>query len=225
MTDILSLAQYIYNEYKRIQGNYIDEMKLHKLLYFAQRESFIQYDKPLFQETFRGWKYGPVSLEVREAYKEKDFKKDKYKDGAEKIAKDLEISSIVKRIIEEYANKDSWTLGNITHIAISWTKSRKGIPDGENGDVVMETEDIRLDAIAVKERQEVIQKNVKFIKEFPIMQNHASPIIPLDILDDEYKISLDIEKEQKRYNKKFGELFLEKRGEKSNRYETGKINS
>lgn len=35
MERIIDVAQYIYDEYKRQSGEVIDEMKLHKLLYFA----------------------------------------------------------------------------------------------------------------------------------------------------------------------------------------------
>ena len=36
MEKIINVAQYVFTEYKRITGEVIDEMKLHKLLYFAQ---------------------------------------------------------------------------------------------------------------------------------------------------------------------------------------------
>ena len=39
MERIVDVAQYIYDEYKRQTGESIDEMKLHKLIYFVKRES------------------------------------------------------------------------------------------------------------------------------------------------------------------------------------------
>ena len=48
-------ASYIFERYKFEFGETIDEMKLHKLLYFAQRESIIQTGNPLVNATFRGW--------------------------------------------------------------------------------------------------------------------------------------------------------------------------
>ena len=56
MERILDVAQYIYDEYKRQSGEVIDEMKLHKLLYFAQRESLAITNEPLFEGDFEGWK-------------------------------------------------------------------------------------------------------------------------------------------------------------------------
>ena len=46
MERIIDVAQFIYDEYKRQSGEVIDEMKLHKLLYFAQREGLAITDEP-----------------------------------------------------------------------------------------------------------------------------------------------------------------------------------
>ena len=43
-------------------------MKMHKLMYFSQRESLMYNNEPLFDGVFYGWKYGPVLKEVRSAY-------------------------------------------------------------------------------------------------------------------------------------------------------------
>lgn len=65
MEKIANVAQYVFERYKAVAGEIIDEMKLHKLLYFAQRESLAITNAPLFEETFEGWKYGPVCRELR----------------------------------------------------------------------------------------------------------------------------------------------------------------
>ena len=52
MEDVMNVAAYIINRYLAEYNQPIDEMKLHKLMYFAQRESFIQTDQPLFDATF-----------------------------------------------------------------------------------------------------------------------------------------------------------------------------
>ena len=52
MEKIINVAQYIFNEYKRVTGEIIDEMKLQKLLYFSQRETIAILNETLFNETF-----------------------------------------------------------------------------------------------------------------------------------------------------------------------------
>ena len=70
MEKIINVAQYIFNEYKRVTEEMIDEMKLQKLLYFSQRETFAILNQPLFNEVFEGWKYGSVSRKVRTVFTE-----------------------------------------------------------------------------------------------------------------------------------------------------------
>ena len=65
MEKIINVAQYVFTAYKKLSGEVIDEMKLHKLLYFAQRESLAITDNPLFDGEFEGWEYGPVCREIR----------------------------------------------------------------------------------------------------------------------------------------------------------------
>ena len=59
MMGILQVASYIYKRYMDDFGVRIDEMKLHKLLYFTQRECLIQKGEPMFDAQFEAWKYGP----------------------------------------------------------------------------------------------------------------------------------------------------------------------
>ena len=70
MQKVMDVATYIIKRYQSEYKQPIDEMKLHKLMYFAQRESFVQINEPLFDATFYGWKYGPVLKEVRSASKD-----------------------------------------------------------------------------------------------------------------------------------------------------------
>lgn len=144
MERIIDIAQYIFDEYKRQSGEVIDEMKLHKLLYFAQRESLAITNEPLFEEGFEGWKYGPVSREVRTLYTVDGMN---YKD---KRTLSAESAYIVKNVILQYGALASWKLSQISHNELSWKNSRKGLAEGENGDVLLLLDDIRKDAEKVR---------------------------------------------------------------------------
>lgn len=150
MEKVLNIAAHIAQEYYSEYGQPIDEMKLHKLMYFAQRESIIQTGEPLFNATFYGWKYGPVLKEIRSAYKDGTFITIKPK----KFITDC--SLILKKILEEYAGKDSWSLSRLTHGEISWKNSRIGIPEEENSDNPMRLEDIIADAERIKSRRKML---------------------------------------------------------------------
>lgn len=144
MEKILNVAEYIFKEYQRVTGEYIDEMKLQKLLYFSQRESLAILNKPMFSERFEGWKYGPVSREVRTYFTQED--------GIQTYTEDIKSENkyIVNNVILEYGSLASWKLSEMTHKEISWLNSRKGLSENKNGNKKIELEDIREDAKKVR---------------------------------------------------------------------------
>lgn len=144
MEKILDVAQFIFNEYFKISGTKIDEMKLQKLLYFAQRECIAITGEPLFKGTFEGWRYGPVSRKVRGAFTESE--------GINAPTKEisLEAKYIVKNVIYTYGEYASWKLSKLSHQEISWKKARVGLDKNENGNTVLNIEDIRKDAEKVR---------------------------------------------------------------------------
>lgn len=150
MEDVMNVAAHIAHRYFSEYGQQIDEMKLHKLMYFAQRESFIQTNEPLFNATFYGWKYGPILKEIRSAYKDGTFSSVIPK----KFVKDC--SAILNRIFTDYSEKGSWSLSRLTHGEISWKNSRIGIPDEANSDNPMSIDDIKKDAERIKARREML---------------------------------------------------------------------
>lgn len=153
MEKTMNVAAYIADKFLSAYGEKIDEMKLHKLMYFAQRESFIQTNEPLFPATFYGWKYGPILKEIRSAYMEKTFETL----VSQKFEQESSIS-IVDRIFDDYAGKESWSLSRLTHGELSWKNSRTGIAQDQNSDRPMNNEDIQKDAERIKERREMLAK-------------------------------------------------------------------
>ena len=147
MEDLMNVASYIYNRYETENGTRIDEMKLHKLMYFSQRESLIQDIEPLFNGVFYGWKFGPILKEIRLAYKENTFYKTTPRDVVNRIV------HILDKVFEEYSKKDSWSLSRLTHGELAWKNSRIGIPDDANSDNPMKLEDIMEDAKRIRERR------------------------------------------------------------------------
>lgn len=152
MEKLMNVASYICNRYSKEYGARIDEMKLHKLLYFAQREALIQNREPLFDAVFYGWKFGPVLKEIRFAYRDDSF--------SEYVPQDviLRMLPIMNKVFEEYAGKDSWSLSRLTHGEFSWRNSRQGVSDGENSDNPMNVDDIRTDADRIRKRREMLLK-------------------------------------------------------------------
>ena len=146
MEDVVKIASYICLRYQRQFGKRIDEMKLHKLLYFTQRESIIQTGEPLFEDCFEAWKYGPVLVGIRQRYKSDTLHEELPDAVKERYRK------VFDTVFETYAPKDAWSLSSITHGEYAWQEARQRIvPDGQHRFII--TDNIRQDAKRVKIRR------------------------------------------------------------------------
>ena len=143
MNNIIDVAEYIVEKYSEVAGETLDEMKLHKLLYFTQRESLAITGEPAFEGYFEGWKYGPVSPDVRAAF----F-------NGEIISPVAEVSDAVKyivnNVIAEYGALTSWKLSELSHKEISWRNARKGLSPEDIGNRRLSLDDIKEDAKKVR---------------------------------------------------------------------------
>lgn len=147
MVSVAKAASYIYHRYMEEKKVCIDEMKLHKLLYLSQRESIIVTGEPMFSAPFEAWKYGPVVVEVRELYR---------KDALNQTLTQQELDlykPVFDYIFVNYADKDSWSLSNLTHSETSWKNARIGLGSDDQCSNELSIEDIRKDAEMIKMRR------------------------------------------------------------------------
>lgn len=143
MIDVRTAAKYLIQRYEQESSSRMDEMKLHKLLYFTQRESFVLLGKPMFPDKFEAWKYGPVMRCLRKAHWEYQ--------AQSVLSADSEYIPVLEDTLKRYAPMDSWTLSNISHGETCWQKAK----DKEVGSypVEIETSDIEYDAKIIKYRR------------------------------------------------------------------------
>lgn len=147
MEKLRQIASYIYMRYQKEFGRCIDEMKLHKLLYFVQRESIVQLGAPIFKEEFEAWRYGPVLVPVRQLYRDGMLDTPLSAEAIEKY------SAVFDKVFSQFAVKDSWSLSSLTHGEYSWRHARQGVPDDMNSTNKMTVEDISIDAQRIKTRR------------------------------------------------------------------------
>lgn len=148
MIDVRTAAKYLIHRYEMVSGSAMDEMKLHKLLYFTQRESFVLLGKPMFADKFEAWKYGPVMRCLRQTrWKSQPIPL---------LSPDSEYIPVLEDTLRRYAGMDSWTLSNISHGETCWQKAKNKeigpIP------VEIETSDIGYDAEVIRYRRFMCSK-------------------------------------------------------------------
>ena len=141
MEKSLAVAKAMSIMYKEMYHRDIDELKMHKLMYFAQRESFIRDNHSLLSEDFSGWKYGPVLLSVRE-----EFSKPNPFSSVEASVSD-ETLDLISDVLQRYGDISSWRLSVLSHEELSWKISRNGLGPTDNGHKPLMPEAIKLDAI------------------------------------------------------------------------------
>lgn len=139
MEKTLCVAKALYDMYYRQFNKSMDEMKMHKLMYFAQRESLMYNHDLLFEDDFYGWKFGPVLKCVRGEYMHAPFE-----------STEGSVSSQTKQLLQDVLNRygslSSWKLSSLSHDELSWKKARQGLDASENGDVKLSLNAMRLDA-------------------------------------------------------------------------------
>ena len=168
MISVLKVASYLAERYRRVYGQPMDEMKLHKLLYFTQKECVIQLGEPMFAAEIRAWKYGPVVPCVRVAYKTDNLHEQLTAEERTKYEPVFDV------LFEMYAGKSSWSLVTHSHCEKSWIRARVGYGEYDSSDVPMRVDDIFEDAQdAIKHRNEV----EAYRKFYKWLEDKKSPLL------------------------------------------------
>lgn len=98
----------------------ISPMKLQKLLYYAQGFALAILGRPLFQEDFEAWQYGPVIPSVYQRYKELGNKAipkvdlesfDRYTPDEKKL---------LNEVYTVFGQYSAWALSDMTHETPPW---------------------------------------------------------------------------------------------------------
>ena len=140
MEKTMCVAKALYDMYYEQNGVHMDEMKMHKLMYFSQRESLMYNKEPLFNENFYGWKYGPVLTVVRSEFRLVNPFSNVEGTVSEKTVE------LLKNVLNRYGSLSSWKLSSLSHEEFSWKKSRVGLDAGEDGNVELSLEAMKVDA-------------------------------------------------------------------------------
>lgn len=116
---------YATEQAKNGQGDLMTNLRLQKLLYFAQGWCLARYGKPLFQEEIKAWPYGPVVLEVYEIYKQNG------RGGIEEMLPDTKLFteeefSLLLDVTREYDGFATSRLVSMTHnIGSPWSLANR----------------------------------------------------------------------------------------------------
>lgn len=119
----------------------ITNMKLQKLLYYAQGICLAMHNKPLFYEKIEAWKHGPVIPEVYckySAFKGTPLEIGDYNSAKiNEIEDNDEIRNILEITFNNFAIYTAWQLRNMTHQENSpWDITLKNNEKIINNDII-----------------------------------------------------------------------------------------
>jgi len=126
-TDAMSIAKWFVD---RANSEYVDKggvaegltnLKLQKLLYFAQAASLSLKDKPLFEEKIEAWEFGPVVPDVYRALKTFENKPVEITAATQGLSP--EVVSLLEDVWNIYGKFAAYELVNITHNHLPWKKA------------------------------------------------------------------------------------------------------
>ncbi|EFA69826.1 hypothetical protein CEP10_09870 [Cylindrospermopsis raciborskii S07] len=103
-------------------GSYISNLKLQKLVYYAQAWHLALYDTALFEEEFEAWVHGPVIPVLYQQYK--GFGWRPIQQEVEEPNLPENIRSFLDEVVEVYFQCDAYELERMTHQETPWIESR-----------------------------------------------------------------------------------------------------
>lgn len=111
-------------------GDYLTNLKLQKLLYYAQAWNLALYDQPLFEDCIEAWVHGPVVPSVYREFKEFGFQPI----DREVVAPSLsdQVTKHLDEILRVFGGFSSYQLEVMAHSESPWQKARGDIPNDKS---------------------------------------------------------------------------------------------
>ncbi|MGM0456804.1 MAG: Panacea domain-containing protein, partial [Cyanobacteriota bacterium] len=106
----------------------ITNMKVQKLLYYAQSLHLALYDEPLFNEVIQAWRYGPVCPPAYRFYHEFEAKQLPIPSLDELKAIPPEQKQVLDETWIYFGWYHAYRLSEMTHGEFPWKKARRGLP-------------------------------------------------------------------------------------------------
>ncbi len=129
MISCLDAAQYfIARAYEDGLEVDITNMKVQKLLYYAQSLHLALYDQPLFAEEIQAWRYGPVCPPAYRFYSDFEAQQLPFPERKKLSHLSKEIQSVLDEVWDHFGNYHAYRLSDMSHGEFPWQKARRGLP-------------------------------------------------------------------------------------------------
>lgn len=135
------VADYIVH-FSHEHGDWLTNLKLQKLVYYAQAWYLALYDKPLFEDRLEAWVHGPVQPTLYHKYKKYGW--NPIHDDPGEVDLPANIKAHLDEVLAAYGGLGAYDLERLTHREAPWLNARHGIEKDELCTNPISTEDMRV---------------------------------------------------------------------------------
>ncbi|MFH1034436.1 MAG: type II toxin-antitoxin system antitoxin SocA domain-containing protein [Pseudomonadota bacterium] len=114
------VARYFLTQANPEFGDGISNLKLQKLVYYAQGFHLALFESPLFNESIEAWEHGPVVPMLYHAYKEHGAGAIPVPDDINFDIYDQQTQELLNEVYSVYGQYAAWKLRNMTHEEAPW---------------------------------------------------------------------------------------------------------
>lgn len=123
---VFDIAKWFINRTDRAAGDDITQLKLQKLLYYAQAWWLANKNETLFEDDMQAWTHGPVVPSIWQEYKEYGWSSLPPVDGFQ--FEDAEIEQYLELLYSKYGCHTAKELEELTHKEEPWKITRGNLP-------------------------------------------------------------------------------------------------
>lgn len=126
MLSAREVADYFLAQVNEEVGDSLSNLKLQKLVYYAQGFHLALYGKPLFAEQIRNWEHGPVVPDLYHAFKQHSAEPLPVPATLDTSKYSTEVVELLDEIYSVYGQFSAWKLRCMTHEEPPWKETRRG---------------------------------------------------------------------------------------------------
>lgn len=149
----------------------LTNMKVQKLLYYAQSLNLALNDEALFEDELQAWKYGPVCPPVYRfysLYKNQPLPRP----DAEFLSRiPEETKQVLEEVWEYFGEYHAYKLSDMSHLEFPWKKARKGLPSEASSNEPILLEDLK--ALGEEKLDEIERNHPAYEPIMTILINSA----------------------------------------------------
>ncbi len=128
----------------RERGDILTNLKLQKLLYYAQAWYLALQNKALFAEDFQAWVHGPALPSQYQRFKKFEWRPILEEGITRPKIEDADVSAHLIEIVNVFGVETASALELMTHNEKPWQDARKGIPMDQLSTVIISKESMRI---------------------------------------------------------------------------------